>query len=224
MKRYAINAEVITTMDGGTLGNTPADGESEAEIPVVDLSLAHGERATWDRPRWLIYLWALTELLFVTNPFQISSKLRVRILRIFGAEIGDGVIFRPRTRVRFPWKLSIGDRSWIGEGVWIHNQDIVRLGHDCVISQETFITTGSHALRHDMALITQPVNIGDGAWITARCIVLGGSNVGSSAVIPPGTVVRHDVPDNVVLALPPLPSAGATRFNVEAPRPEKKRV
>lgn len=160
-----------------------------SDIPVIDLSKAPGERAAWDRPAWVVYLWAVCELLFVTNPWQISSGVRVRLLRAFGAEIGDGVVFRPRTRVKFPWKLSIGDRSWIGEGVWFHNQDAVVLGHDTVVSQETFITTGTHRHRSDMALRTRPIRIDDGAWVTSRCIVLGGAVIGRSALIRPLSVV-----------------------------------
>lgn len=165
-----------------------------SDIPVINLSQAPGERATWDRPAWAVYLWAVCELIFVTNPWQISSGLRVRVLRAFGAEIGDGVVFRPRTRVKFPWKLHIGARSWIGEGVWFHNQDHVFVGHDAVISQETFLTTGTHALRADMALRTRPIEIGAGAWVTSRCVVLGGSSIGESAVIAPLSVVRGVVP------------------------------
>lgn len=156
---------------------------------TIDLSKAPGERAAWDRPTWQIYLWAVCELLFVTNPWQISSSLRVRVLRKFGANIGPGVIFRPRTRVKFPWKLHVGARSWIGEGVWFHNQDHIYVGHDAVISQEAFLTTGSHAHRRDMALITRPITVGEGAWITSRCVVLGGSQIGRAAVVRPLSLV-----------------------------------
>ncbi len=160
-----------------------------SDIPVIDLSKAPGEKAAWDRPAWNVYLWAICELLFVTNPWQISSSLRVRVLRAFGASIGRQVVFRPRTRVKFPWKLTIGDRSWIGEGVWIHNQDTLSIGHDVVISQETFLTTGSHRLRRDMALVTRPIVIEPGAWVTSRCVVLGGSHVGRSAILRPMTLL-----------------------------------
>ena len=181
--------------------DTPAP---EADIPVIPLKDAPGERATWGRPAAVVYLWGLCEWLFVTNALQISSRLRVAVLRAFGAKIGTGVIFRPRTRVRFPWKLEIGDNSWIGEGVWIHNQDQVTIGHDVVISQETFITTGSHALRRDMALITKPVVIEPGAWLTARCIVTGGSHIETSAVIAPASVVRGRVAAAAVVGGPQL--------------------
>lgn len=169
-----------------------------SDIPVIDLSAAPGERAAWDRPRWVVYLWAVCELLFVTNPWQISSGLRIRVLRAFGAEIGSGVIFRPRTRVKFPWKLRIGDRSWIGEGVWIHNQDFVHVAHDAVISQDTLLTTGSHSHRKDMALVTRPIRVEAGAWVTARCVVLGGVTIGASCVVKPLTRVDADVPPNTV--------------------------
>lgn len=156
---------------------------------IIDLSAAPGEGETWDRSWWVVYLWGLAELILVSNPLQISSGLRVATLRAFGARIGSGVIFRPRTRVRFPWKLHIGPRTWIGEGVWFHNQDDVYVGSDAVISQDTFITTGSHAHRRDMALITRPVRIDAGAWITSRCVVLGGSHIGQSALIRPLSLV-----------------------------------
>lgn len=147
-----------------------------------------------------MYLWALFEWLFVTNSWQVSSQLRIGVLRIFGAEIGQGVIFRPRTRVKFPWKLHIGDRSWIGEGVWFHNQDHVYVGHDVAISQETFVTTGSHAHRRDMALITRPIHIDPGAWIASRCIVLGGTHVGRSVLATPMTLVKGEIPPNSIVS------------------------
>lgn len=171
-------------------------------VRVIDLSRAPGEHAAWDRPRWVIYLWAVCELLFVSSAWQISSKLRIAMLRKFGADIGEGVIFRPRTRVKFPWKLHVGDRSWIGEGVWFHNQDHVYIGQDVVLSQDTFLTTGSHALRRDMALITRPITIEDGVWITSRCVILGGASVGRSAVARPTTVITGVVPANAIVEGP----------------------
>lgn len=185
-----------------------------SDVPVIDLSKAPGERAAWDRPRWVVYLWAICELLFVANAWQISSTLRVRVLRVFGARIGRDVVFRPRTRVKFPWKLEIGDRSWIGEGVWFHNQDHIRIANDVVISQETFLTTGSHAHRRDMALITRPIRVDAGAWITSRCVVLGGSRVGRSALIRPLSLLAgEDVPSGEIWGGNPLRFV-ASRFAV----------
>ncbi|MFF2676551.1 acetyltransferase [Arthrobacter koreensis] len=187
--------------------------------PVIDLSRAPGSGESWGRPKPVVYLWSACELLFVTNPWQISSRLRVAVLRAFGADIADGVIFRPRTRVKSPWKLHIGPRSWIGEGVWFHNQDHVWIGADVVISQESFLTTGSHRVRTDMGLITSPIRIDDGAWVTSRCIVLGGARIGRSSVIQPMTVVKGIVGENRVYGAAAVPEELGDRFPDEAAGP-----
>lgn len=82
--------------------------------------------------------------------------------------------------------------------MWFHNQDKITVGHDVVISQETFLTTGSHAHRSDMALITKPIAIEAGAWVTSRCMITGGSQIGRSSLIKPMTVVNQQIPANTV--------------------------
>jgi putative colanic acid biosynthesis acetyltransferase WcaF len=143
-------------------------------------------------------LWMVVEVLLVSNPLQISSALRAWALRLFGARVGTNVILRPRIRVKFPWNLRIGDNCWIGEGVWIHNQGLVTIEDDTVVSQETFITTGSHDIYRSMDLVIKPVIIRRGAWLTTRCIVLQGVEVGQNTVVTPGSVVHKSLlPDGV---------------------------
>jgi putative colanic acid biosynthesis acetyltransferase WcaF len=168
------------------------------ETKTLDLSEAPGEKSKWGKPAIVVYIWYIVEWLFVTNALQVSSTLRVAVLRLFGANIGHSVIFRPRTRVKFPWNLTIGDRTWIGEGVWFHNQDQIIIGTDVVISQETMLTCGSHAHRIDMGLITKPIVIDDGVWVTSRCLVLGGTTIGASSVISPMLVISGSIPPNIV--------------------------
>lgn len=143
-------------------------------------------------------LWRLVEFAVVANSLQPSSRLRAKALRAFGAHIGLRVIIRPRTRVRFPWNLSVGDDCWIGEGVWITNRANLTVEPDVVISQGTFITTGSHEASTDMRETASPVHIEAGAWITARCVILGGVRIGRSALVTPGTVVSESIPAGAV--------------------------
>jgi len=170
----------------------------ENSVKVIPLKDAPGSKEAWSKPAIVIALWILVEYFFVTNALQLSSRLRAMALRTFGAKIGKGVILRPRLRVKFPWNLEIGANSWIGEGVWIHNQDKVIIGHDVCISQETFITTGSHDFRRDMSLITKSVVIEPGVWICSRVIITAGANIGRSSVIPAGSVCSKQVPSNSI--------------------------
>ena len=164
----------------------------------IDLSAAGSGNFQRTRSRSVEALWMIVEFLLVSNPLQISSRIRKWALQLFGARIGVNVIMRPRLRVKFPWNLQIGDNCWVGEGVWIHNQGPVIIEENAVVSQEAFISTGSHDIYRSMDLVIKPVIIRRGAWVTTRCIVLQGVEVGQNAVITPGSVVRKSLlPDRV---------------------------
>lgn len=152
-------------------------------------------------PRWHVFLWWLVQRLLVTNSLQPSSRLRAAALRAFGATIGRQVIIRPRVRVQLPWNLVIEDHCWIGEGVWISNKAQVTIHANAVVSQESFITTASHD-RRTMQLVTSPVVLEEGCWITTRCVVLRGVRVGRSCIVTPNTVVDRDVPAGVIYGTP----------------------
>ncbi len=164
-----------------------------ASRPPIDLSRAGPGKFRRTRSKAVEFLWMCVEAFLVDNPLQVSSVLRVGVLRLFGARVGRGTIIR-NIHVKFPWNLTIGERCWIGERVWIHNQDQVVIGDDTVVSQETFITTGSHDYARTMDLLTEPVRIGDGVWLTTRCIVQMGVEVGNNAIVTPGSVVHRSLP------------------------------
>ncbi|WP_165073340.1 DapH/DapD/GlmU-related protein [Paludisphaera rhizosphaerae] len=166
--------------------------EATAARPPIRLSKLPKNLSPRTKPVWFEAVWMLTEALLVSNPLQISSGLRVAVLRLFGAKIGVETLIRD-VRVKYPWKLEVGDRCWIGERVWFHNQDHLTIGCDSVVSQETFITTGSHDIAETMHLVTKPVRIGDGVWITSRCIVQMGVTIGDNAIVTPGSVVHRSL-------------------------------
>jgi putative colanic acid biosynthesis acetyltransferase WcaF len=153
------------------------------------------------RSRVVQALWFATmNLLFM--PWFWPARWRVLMLRLFGANIGTDVLIRHRVRVLWPWKLSVGDRCWIGEGAWILNLEPVRIGHDVCVSQEALLCTGSHDYRRpDFRYRNAPITIGDGSWVAARALVLPGVRVGAGAVVAAGAVVSTDVADETLLTL-----------------------
>ena len=122
------------------------------------------------------------------------ARWRVGLLRAFGATIGERVLIRHRVRVLWPWKLSIGDDCWIGEGAWILNLEPVTIGHDVCISQEALLCTGSHDHRSSsFDYDNAPIVIEPGAWIATRAVVLRGVRVGADAVVGANSTVTRDV-------------------------------
>ena len=160
----------------------------------VDLARAGAGTFKRTRSRFIEAVWIIVEFFLVSNPLQVSSGVRAGALRLFGARIGSNVIMRPRLRVKFPWNLEIGDNCWIGEGVWIHNQGLVAIEDNVVVSQEAFITTGSHDIHESMDLVIKPVVVRRGAWVTSRCIVLQGVEIGQNAILTPGSVANKSLP------------------------------
>jgi len=96
------------------------------------------------RNSFTVQLWWLVQsVLFKTSP-QFLYGWRNFLLRLFGAKIGKKVIIRPSVKVTYPWKLSIGDYSWIGDDVALYTLGNIEIGENVVISQRSYLFTGSH--------------------------------------------------------------------------------
>lgn len=145
------------------------------------------------RGRMIEALWRLFEGLLL-NSWLPGSAWRMALLRAFGAEIGKGVVIKPHVRVKFPWKLVIGEHSWIGEGAWIDNLARVEIGSHCCVSQGVYLCTGNHRWdRVSFDLLTQPIRVEDHAWIGAFVKIGPGVTVGEGAVLSLGSVTSRDL-------------------------------
>ncbi len=149
-------------------------------------------------------LWLATSGL-VFKQWWIPSSLRVAILRGFGARIGDGVLIRHRVRIHWPWKLVVGDHTWIGEGAWLLNLEPVEIGRHVCISQDVLLCTGSHdRTSPTFEFDNAPIAIHDRAWVAARATVLRGVTIGEGATIGACALVTRSVdPHATVLAPEP---------------------
>lgn len=124
-----------------------------------------------------------------------SSGVRVALLRLFGAEVGHGVTIKPGVRVKYPWRLTVGNDCWLGEDCWIDNLAPVTLGSNVCVSQGAYLCTGNHDWSDPaFALIVKPIALGDGSWVGARALLVPGVSLGEGAVAAAGSVVTRDVP------------------------------
>ena len=110
--------------------------------------------------------------------------MRVFLLRLFGAKIGRGVVVRPGLRVKFPWRLQVGDHCWLGEDVWIDNLAQITLNAHCCLSQGAYLCSGSHNWSStSFDLIVAPITLAEGAWVGAFCRLAPGSIMEEGAVL-----------------------------------------
>lgn len=144
-------------------------------------------------------LWRIVQQSVFNIEWVKAYGLKHRVLRCFGATLQAGVVIKPKAKITFPWKLSIGANSWIGEEAWLLNLDRIEIGSNVCVSQRALLCTGSHNWKKDsFDLITDPIIIEDGAWICADVFIGPGVTVGKNAVVTAGSVVTKDLPPDMI--------------------------
>lgn len=129
---------------------------------------------------------------FSSDPALVPERMARAPLKT--AKIAAGVRIQGGAEVWQPWKLTIGENSWIDGGVKLYSVDEIKIGANAVISEGAFICTASHDFTSPIfELTTAPITIGDCAWIASRAIVLPGVTIGEGAVVAAGSVVTKDV-------------------------------
>jgi len=139
-------------------------------------------------------LWYVINIVLFNTPIPFPSFLKRTILRIFGAEIGIGVVIKPSIRIKYPWMLSVGNHSWIGEGVWIDSLGKVDIGPNCCISQGAMLLCGNHDFSvSSFDLIVGDITLEDGVWLGAKSIVTSGVICHTHSVLSVGSVASKDL-------------------------------
>ena len=140
------------------------------------------------------FLWFIVNaIIFKTSILPVSS-VKVALLRLFGAKLGKGINIKPCINIKYPWKLEIGENSWIGESVWIDNLDRVTIGANVCISQGALLLCGNHNYKKEtFDLITGSITLEDGVWIGAKSIVCPGVTCKSHSVLAVGSIASTNL-------------------------------
>jgi putative colanic acid biosynthesis acetyltransferase WcaF len=125
-----------------------------------------------------------------------GSSVRILLLRSFGAKIGKKCLIEYGVKVWIPWNLELADYVAIGRKVEIYNYDKIIIGSMTVISQYSYLCTGTHDYTHPyMPLIWFPITIGSECWIAAGTWVMPRVLIGNGVVVGANSTVTKDLPD-----------------------------
>ena len=145
-------------------------------------------------------LWSFGKLFFRFSPRPCFGWRRF-ILRCFGAKIGRNVNLYPSSIVYFPWNLTVGNWSAVGEDALIYNLGKVTLGEKVTVSHRAHLCAGTHDYAQpNLPLLKPPIEIKDQAWICADAFVGPGVTVGEGAVVGARAVVMKNVESWTVVA------------------------
>jgi putative colanic acid biosynthesis acetyltransferase WcaF len=164
-------------------------------MPRVDLSSFDNSWYSPGRSTLIRALWFFVGLPIIRCGLLPSSSVRRIVLRCFGAKLARGIVLKPGVRVKYPWLLSIGENSWIGEDVWIDNLVEVKIGANVCVSQGAYLCTGNHDWSdQSFGLDARPIVLEDGSWVGARSLIGPGVMIGECGIATAGSVVVKSIP------------------------------
>jgi putative colanic acid biosynthesis acetyltransferase WcaF len=162
--------------------------------PWIDLRQYDQSWFERGRPNGLILLWWFVQAIAFPLSLHFGHGVRNGLLRLFGAKIGKRVKIRPTARFTYPWKVEIGDDSWIGDDVVIYSLDWIRIGRQCVISQKSYLCSASHDFSDPaFGLKLAAIAIGNGVWIATDCFIGPGVEIGANTVIGVRSTVLNSI-------------------------------
>jgi putative colanic acid biosynthesis acetyltransferase WcaF len=152
-------------------------------------------------PAWKIMLWYGFNYIFFYSAIPWPYRMKRKILLMFGAKVGLGLVIKPKVRIKYPWKLSIGNYCWIGEDVWIDNLENVEMRDNVCISQGAMLLTGNH----DYSISRFPYRLGqivieDGVWIGAKSVVCPGVICKSHSILTVNSVATKQMEELKIYA------------------------
>lgn len=165
--------------------------------------------------------WTVQSTLFSMSP-QFLYGFRRFLLRLFGAQIGKGVLIRPTARVTYPWFLEIGDHAWIGDDTVLYNLAPIRIGSHVALAHGVYVCTGFHEIdKPSFDIGAAAVVIEDEAWLANDSFISPGVTIGQGAVIGARSTVLKDMPAGMVCVGHPCRPVrprvpGQTKVNSEA--------
>ena len=136
-----------------------------------------------------------------THPTDFAR--REALLREMFAEIGPGCYIEPPLHANWAGKfVHLGRSVYVNFNLTLVDDTAIYIGDYTMIGPNVTIATGTHpilpALRENFYQFNMPVRIGRNCWLGAGAIILPGVTIGDNVVVGAGSVVTHDLPDNVV--------------------------
>ena len=127
-------------------------------------------------------------------PKQLSP-LRVMALRLMGARVASSCVIMPGVRVLMPWNLQLDDHASVGRDVELYNFALIHIQAMSVVSQGSYLSTGSHDFEHPhMPLIHAPIRIGPACWVAAGVFICPGVTIPEGCVVGARSLVARSLP------------------------------
>jgi len=179
----------------------PMDVESIAHLRLYAETLPRAEAyPLTPARRHLHFLWDVFDKLPLCLSVSFAIPFRRALAkRLFGA---CGAAFTAEENVRFNFAqlIRVGDNVFCNRNVFLDAKGGIDIGDGVALAEDVRIFTHTHGEASHIERTYKPVTIGPYAKIYCGAVLLPGVTVGAQAIVAAGSLVTHDVPDNMVAA------------------------
>ena len=143
------------------------------------------------------------ELLYDYNNTRPSEETKRKdLLKELLGDIGENSWIEPPVHMAYGTNVHIGEGFYANFNLVIVDDIDVYIGNNVMIAPNVTITPTGHPVDADLrrpgTQFSIPVRIGNNVWIGSNVVILPGITIGNNSVIGAGSVVTHDIPENVI--------------------------
>lgn len=135
-----------------------------------------------------------------TRPTDFAAKKKI-LKNVLGS-MGEEVWIESPAHFSYGCYTHIGHHFYSNFNLVIVDDAEVFIGNYVMFGPNVSISVTGHPVygeyRRDASQFSLPVHIGDDVWIGANSVILPGVTIGAHSVIGAGSIVTHDIPENVV--------------------------
>jgi putative colanic acid biosynthesis acetyltransferase WcaF len=136
------------------------------------------------RHRLLRLIWSVVWRLLASWTPAPLHRWRIFLINAFGGQVDSSCSVYGTVRIWYPPNLQMARFAALGPGVDCYSMEKIEIGAYAVVSQRTFLCTGTHDTSDpNFQISSHAIRIGAQAWVAAEAFVGPGVTVGEGAVL-----------------------------------------
>lgn len=139
------------------------------------------------------------------NNSEIEAyELREEMIKDFFYSVGQNPYIEAPFTCDYGYNIELGDNFYANYDCILVDVSKIIIGNHVMLGPRVCVYTATHPIeasqRRQQIEYGKPVYIGDDVWIGGNTVINPGIKIGNNVVIGSGSVVVHDIPDNVIAA------------------------